>query len=41
MAWIPYMLAIYFLAPRIGSFRAILAGIVVFFVLAVIFVKAL
>ncbi|MDO8443035.1 MAG: hypothetical protein Q7S81_02140 [bacterium] len=39
VAWIPYMLAIYFLAPRIGSVKAVLAGIIIFLVLAVIFVK--
>ena len=39
VAWIPYMLTIYFLAPRIGSFMAILAGITVFLILATIFVK--
>ncbi len=39
VAWIPYMLTIYFLAPRIGSLRAILAAIIVFFILATIFIK--
>jgi uncharacterized membrane protein (GlpM family) len=38
-AWVPYMLAIYFLAPRIGSLKAILAAILIFVVLAVIFIK--
>jgi len=39
VAWIPYMLVIYFLAPRIGSVKAVLAGIVIFLILATIFVK--
>ena len=39
VAWMPYMLTIYFLAPRIGSLKAVLAGILIFLVLATIFVR--
>lgn len=39
VAWMPYMLTIYFFAPRIGSVKAVLAGIAVFLFLATIFVK--
>ncbi len=38
VAWVPYMFTIYFLAPRVGSWKAIGAGIVVFIVLALVFV---
>ena len=38
VAWIPYMLVIYLLAPKIGSLKAIIVGLVVFIVLATIFV---
>lgn len=37
VAWVPYMLVIYFLAPKVGSVKAIIAGIVTFLVLATIF----
>ncbi len=37
VAWVPYMLVIYFLAPKIGSAKAIAAGIVTFLILATIF----
>lgn len=37
--WAPYMLLIYFLAPRIGSLRAILAALTVFIILALIFIR--
>ncbi len=36
-AWIPYMITIALLAPHIGSRKAILAGMIVFFVLATIY----
>ena len=39
VAWVPYMLAIYFLAPKIGSVKAILTGVIVFIALASIFIK--
>ncbi|MGZ6478093.1 MAG: hypothetical protein ACXWQE_02250 [Bdellovibrionales bacterium] len=38
LSWVPYMLVIAFLAPRIGSNKAIAAGFAVFFVLAAAFV---
>lgn len=34
VSWVPYMLAVAFLAPKIGSQKAILAGMSLFFVLA-------
>jgi uncharacterized membrane protein (GlpM family) len=37
VAWVPYMLVIYFLAPRVGSTKAIIAGIVTFLILATAF----
>ena len=39
MAWVPYMFTIYFMAPRIGSVKAVLLGILVFLILALIFIK--
>jgi len=38
VSWVPYMLAVAFLAPRIGSQKAIIVGLVVFFVLALIYI---
>ncbi|MDE2001513.1 MAG: hypothetical protein KGI60_03020 [Patescibacteria group bacterium] len=38
-AWIPYMFVIYYFAPRWGSARAIIAGIVTFLVCAYVFIK--
>lgn len=39
VAWLPYMLAIYYFAPKIGATKAVLAGLVVFVVLALVFIK--
>lgn len=39
IAWLPYMFTIYYFAPKIGSGKAILLGIAVFLVLALIFIK--
>ena len=36
-SWIPYMIAVVYLAPKIGPTKAIIAGMVIFFVLATIF----
>ncbi len=38
VTWVPYMLAIAYLAPKIGSHRAILAGLAIFFVLALAYI---
>ena len=38
VSWVPYMLAVAYLSPRIGPNKAILAGLVVFFVLALIYI---
>ncbi|HEV2285170.1 MAG TPA: hypothetical protein VGR80_03935 [Steroidobacteraceae bacterium] len=38
VSWVPYMLAIVYLAPRIGPHRAILAGLTVFFILALAYI---
>ena len=38
-AWIPYMLIIYYFAPKIGVLKSILFGLIVFFILALIFIK--
>ena len=40
VSWVPYMLTIAWLAPKVGSQRAILAGLAVFFVLALVYVTA-
>ncbi|MCL5017044.1 MAG: hypothetical protein M1155_00035 [Patescibacteria group bacterium] len=39
VAWVPYMFTIYYMAPRIGSVKAVLLGILVFLILAIIFIK--
>ena len=33
-SWVPYTLAIVYLAPKVGSHRAILASLGIFFILA-------
>jgi len=38
VSWVPYMLTVAFLAPRIGSQKAIIIGLIVFFVLALIYI---
>jgi uncharacterized membrane protein (GlpM family) len=38
VTWVPYMLAIAYLAPKVGSEKAILAGLAIFFVLALAYV---
>ena len=38
VSWVPYMLAVAYFAPRIGSDKAILVSMVVFFVLALAWV---
>ena len=38
ISWVPYMLVVAYLAPRIGPNKAILAGLAVFFVLALIYI---
>lgn len=38
IAWVPYMLTMHFLATRIGVYKAILAGVIVFLILASIYV---
>lgn len=38
VSWVPYMLAIAYLAPKLGSDKAILVGIAIFFVLALSYV---
>lgn len=37
IAWVPYMLVIYYFSPKIGTHRAIIAAIAVFLVLALVF----
>lgn len=39
VCWVPYMFVIYWLSPKIGSFKAIAAGIVIFLILALLFIK--
>ncbi len=38
VSWVPYMLAVAYLSPKIGSHNAILVGLAVFFVLALIYI---
>ena len=38
VSWVPYMLAVAYLAPKVGSQKAILAGMALFFVLAVSYI---
>ena len=38
VAWVPYMLTVAYLAPRVGPQKAILAGLALFFVLALSYV---
>ena len=38
ISWVPYMLVVAYLAPKIGPNRAILAGLAVFFVLALVYI---
>ena len=39
ISWVPYMLVVAYLAPRVGPNRAILAGLAVFFALALAYVQ--
>ncbi len=38
LSWVPYMLVVAYLSPKIGSNKAILAGLIVFFILALIYI---
>ena len=38
VSWVPYMLAVAYLSPKMGSHNAILVGLAVFFVLALIYI---
>ncbi len=38
VSWVPYMLAIAYLAPKVGSQKAILAALAIFFALALAYV---
>jgi uncharacterized membrane protein (GlpM family) len=38
VSWVPYMLAVAYLAPKVGSQKAIVAGLAVFFVLASVYI---
>lgn len=37
VAWVPYMLAVIWLAPRVGTYKTIAIALGVFFVLAIVF----
>lgn len=39
VAWLPYMFVIYYFSPKIGSGKAVALGLVVFVILAVVFIK--
>jgi uncharacterized membrane protein (GlpM family) len=39
ISWVPYMLVVAYLAPRIGPNKAILTGLAVFFVLALVYIE--
>jgi len=38
ISWVPYMLVVAYLSPRIGPNKAILAGLAVFFILALSYI---
>ena len=38
ISWIPYMIAVAYLSPKIGPNKAILIGLVIFFVLASLYI---
>ena len=38
ISWVPYMLVVAYLSPKIGPNKAILAGLVVFFILALTYI---
>jgi len=40
ISWVPYMLMVAYLSPRFGPHKAIFAGIVTFFVLALVYIAA-
>ncbi|MDD5449378.1 MAG: GlpM family protein [Candidatus Omnitrophica bacterium] len=40
ISWVPYMLLIAYLSPKIGPNKAIFAGLAAFFVLALIYITA-
>ena len=40
ISWVPYMLIVAYLSPRIGPNKAILAGLATFFVLALVYIVA-
>lgn len=40
ISWVPYMLVVAYLSPRIGPNKAILAGLATFFVLALLYIVA-
>lgn len=37
ISWIPYMIAVVYLSPKIGPTKAIIVGMIIFFILATIF----
>lgn len=39
VCWIPYMLTLYFLTPKVGAPTALVAAIGAFIILAIIFIK--
>lgn len=40
LTWVPYMLVVAYFAPKLGSHTAIVVGLAVFFVLALLYVAA-
>lgn len=38
-AWLPYMFFIYFFAPKIGTTKSVILGILLFVILAFVFIK--
>jgi uncharacterized membrane protein (GlpM family) len=40
VSWIPYMLTVAYFSPKIGSNKGILAGLAVFFILALLYLAA-
>ena len=40
VSWIPYMIAVAYLSPKIGPHKAILIGLGIFFILALLYISA-
>lgn len=39
VSWVPYMLAIVYLAPKVGAHKAIIASLAIFFIMALAYIE--